>query len=92
MRSNSDGDDRKLKYANDPKTRKAAQEAFDDRLANNVEYLNTALRLRRQIAAILKYDSWADYITEVKMVKSAANAKQVCHTDFRVSVCFMSIV
>ncbi|KAF8128555.1 mitochondrial endopeptidase [Boletus edulis] len=28
------------------------------------------------IAEILQYDSWADYITEVKMVKSAANAKK----------------
>ncbi|KAG6380319.1 hypothetical protein JVT61DRAFT_8428 [Boletus reticuloceps] len=65
-----------FKYANDPKTREAAQQAFDDRLANNVGYLDTALRLRRQIAEILQYDSWADYITEVKMVKSAANAKK----------------
>ncbi|KAF8452666.1 mitochondrial endopeptidase [Boletus edulis BED1] len=65
-----------FKYANDPKTREAAQQAFDDRLANNVGYLDTALRLRKQIAEILQYDSWADYITEVKMVKSAANAKK----------------
>jgi len=65
-----------FKYANNPKTRQAAQEAYDDRLVNNVGYLDTALRLRRQIAEILQYDSWADYITEVKMVKSAANAKQ----------------
>ncbi|KAG6380326.1 hypothetical protein JVT61DRAFT_8436 [Boletus reticuloceps] len=65
-----------FKHANDPKTREAAQQAFDDRLANNVGYLDTALRLRRQIAEILQYDSWADYITEVKMVKSAANAKK----------------
>ncbi|KAF8421751.1 hypothetical protein L210DRAFT_3510141 [Boletus edulis BED1] len=65
-----------FKYANDPKTREAAQQAFDDRLANNVGYLDTALRLRRQIAEILQYDFWADYITEVKMVKSAANAKK----------------
>lgn len=83
MGSNSDSCDRKFKYANDPKTRQAAQQAFDDRLAINVEHLNTALRLRRQIAEILQYDSWADYITEEKMVKSAANAKQVRHTHFR---------
>ncbi|KAI9567695.1 hypothetical protein HD554DRAFT_2267097 [Boletus coccyginus] len=65
-----------FKYANDPKTRKTAQEAFDERLVHNVGYLDSALRLRRQIAEILRYDSWADYITEVKMVKNAANAKQ----------------
>jgi metallopeptidase MepB len=65
-----------LKYANDPKTREVAQQAYDNRLANNVGYLDTALHLRRQIAEILQYDSWADYITEVKMVKSAANAKK----------------
>ncbi|KAF8128526.1 hypothetical protein EV363DRAFT_1297559 [Boletus edulis] len=44
--------------------------AFDDRLANNVGYLDAALRLRRQIAEILQYDLLADYITEVKMVKA----------------------
>jgi len=65
-----------FKYANNPKTRQIAYEAYDGRLANNVEYLNTALSLRRQIAEILQYDSWADYKTEVKMVKSAANAKK----------------
>ncbi|KIJ13498.1 hypothetical protein PAXINDRAFT_163685 [Paxillus involutus ATCC 200175] len=65
-----------FKYANSPKTRQTAQEAFEARLAKNVEHLNTALRLRKQIAEILQYDSWADYITEVKMVKSAANAKE----------------
>ncbi|KAF8558611.1 zincin [Imleria badia] len=65
-----------FKYANDPKTRQEAYQAYDDRLANNVGYLDSALRLRREIAAILQYDSWADYITEVKMVKSAANAKK----------------
>lgn len=83
MRSNSDSYNRKFKYANDPKTRQAALQAFDDRLAINVEHLNTALRLRKQIAEILQYDSWADYITEVKMVKSAAKAKQVCHANCR---------
>ena len=29
------------------------------------------LELRRKIAALLGYDTWADYITEVKMVKNA---------------------
>ncbi|KAF8439338.1 hypothetical protein L210DRAFT_3504470 [Boletus edulis BED1] len=33
-----------FKYANDPKTREAAQQAFDDRLANNAGYLDTTLR------------------------------------------------
>ncbi|KAF9223776.1 zincin [Gyrodon lividus] len=65
-----------FKYANSPKTRQTAHETYEARLAINVEHLNTALRLRKQIAEILQYDSWADYITEVKMVKSAAKAKE----------------
>ncbi|KAF8843766.1 mitochondrial endopeptidase [Paxillus ammoniavirescens] len=60
-----------FKYANSPKMRQTAQEAFEARLANNVEHLNTALHLRKQIAEILQYDSWADYITEVKMFLDA---------------------
>jgi len=39
--------------------------------------LEKALNLRRRIAAMLGYDTWADYITEVKMVKSGKNAKDV---------------
>ncbi|KAF8452632.1 hypothetical protein L210DRAFT_3499538 [Boletus edulis BED1] len=54
----------------------AAQQAFDDRLANNVGYLDAALHLRRQIAEILQYDSLADYITEVKMVKAQLTQKR----------------
>ncbi|KIJ66993.1 hypothetical protein HYDPIDRAFT_174274 [Hydnomerulius pinastri MD-312] len=65
-----------FKYANSPNTRQSAHEAYEARLAINVGHLNTAIRLRREIAEILKYDSWADYITEVKMVKSAQKAKE----------------
>jgi len=45
-------------------------------------------RRRRRIAAMLGYDTWADYITEVKMVKSGKNAKDVsaphfdCHLSY----------
>ncbi|KAN0088975.1 hypothetical protein V8E55_006032 [Tylopilus felleus] len=56
--------------------------AYDNRLANNIGYSDTALHLRRQITEILQYDSWADYITEVKMVKSATNAKKLLD-DFK---------
>lgn len=67
----------KFDYANNPLTRKAAQQAYEARLAVNVEPLNTILRLRREIAEILQYDSWADYATEVRISKSAANVKEV---------------
>ncbi|TDL22641.1 Metalloprotease [Rickenella mellea] len=60
-----------FKYAENPETRRRMRESFDGRLSINVDLFDQALSLRRQIAAILGYDSWADYITEVKMVKSA---------------------
>ncbi|KAN0094547.1 hypothetical protein V8E55_002834 [Tylopilus felleus] len=62
--------------ANSPLTRQAAQTANDARLAVNVEPLSTMFRLRKEIAEILQYDSWADYVTEERMVKSAANVKE----------------
>ncbi|KAF8128594.1 hypothetical protein EV363DRAFT_1507211 [Boletus edulis] len=75
-------------YANDPKTREAAQQAFDDRLANNVGYLDTALRLRKQIAEI---DSLADYITEVKMVKAQLTQKRFITPDHHFYVVHSSV-
>lgn len=40
----------------------------------NVPLMNEIVRLRQQIATKLGYASWADYQTEVKMVKNAATA------------------
>ncbi|KAJ8519018.1 hypothetical protein ONZ45_g3985 [Pleurotus djamor] len=60
-----------FKFAENPETRKRAQEAHESRLAINVPLLSKALELRRQIATLLGYDTWADYITEVKMIKSS---------------------
>lgn len=62
-----------LKYAENPETRRRAHESYDARLAINEPLLSKALDLRRRIARLLGYKTWADYITEVKMVKSAQN-------------------
>ena len=35
------------------------------------------LELRRKIAALLGYATWADYVTEVKMVKNAKGVVDV---------------
>ncbi|KAH9480466.1 Thimet oligopeptidase [Psilocybe cubensis] len=59
-----------FKFAENPETRKKAQEGHEARLASNVPLLDKALNLRRQIATLLGYKTWADYITEVKMIKT----------------------
>ena len=68
----------KFKFAENPETRRKAHEGYDNRLAINAPLLEKALDLRRQIAKLLGYPTWADYITEVKMVKTAANVHTVC--------------
>lgn len=60
-----------LKFAENPGIRRRAYEGHESRLAINVPLLDRALELRRKIAKLLNYKTWADYITEVKMVKSA---------------------
>ncbi|KZT23430.1 metallopeptidase MepB [Neolentinus lepideus HHB14362 ss-1] len=66
-----------FKYAENPATRQRAHESYDARLAINEPLLTKALDLRRKIASTLGYKTWADYVTEVKMAKSAKNV-----TDF----------
>ncbi|KAH8114574.1 Metalloprotease [Phellopilus nigrolimitatus] len=60
-----------FKYAQNPETRRKAFSSYESRLEVNVPLLSKALDLRREIAALLGYDTWADYITEEKMAKSA---------------------
>lgn len=60
-----------FKFAENPATRQRAFEAYESRLQINVPVLDKILELRRKIADLLGYATWADYITEVKMVKNA---------------------
>ncbi|KAF8631796.1 hypothetical protein AX17_005011 [Amanita inopinata Kibby_2008] len=64
-----------FKFAENPETRRRAYEAHESRLSINVPLLSRALELRRKIGKLLGYQTWADYITEVKMVKSAEGVK-----------------
>ncbi|KAJ7134561.1 hypothetical protein C8R44DRAFT_770807 [Mycena epipterygia] len=59
-----------FKFANRPETRQRAYEGHESRLEINVPLVEKFLSLRRQIAKILGYPTWADYRTEPKMVKT----------------------
>lgn len=59
-----------FRFAVSPTTRQKAYDAHESRLAINVPLLERALDLRRRIASVLGYKTWADYVTEVKMVKT----------------------
>jgi Zn-dependent oligopeptidase len=67
----------KFKFAENPGTRQQAYDRYENRLAINAPLLDKVLGLRRQIAKLLGYNTWADYITEVKMVKNAASVQTV---------------
>ncbi|KAF7792616.1 hypothetical protein EIP86_003713 [Pleurotus ostreatoroseus] len=60
-----------FKFAQNPETRRRAYEGYESRLQINVPIMDRFLELRRKIAALLGYATWADYVTEVKMVKNA---------------------
>jgi Zn-dependent oligopeptidase len=66
-----------FKFAQHPETRRRAHESYEARLAINVPLLDKALELRRKIASLLGYPTWADYITEVKMIKNARGVTEV---------------
>ncbi|KAI0632166.1 metallopeptidase MepB [Trametes polyzona] len=65
-----------LKYAENPDTRRIAFERFESRLTINEPILDKILKLRRQVAQLLGYATWADYVTEVNMVKSGKGVEE----------------
>ncbi|KAG5638172.1 hypothetical protein H0H81_001469 [Sphagnurus paluster] len=72
-----------FKFAENPETRRRAQEGHESRLEINVPILSKALDLRRQIAKILGYQTWADYVTEEKMIKSGKGFLNDLETKLR---------
>ena len=66
-----------FKFAETPTTRQLAQEGYENRLEINVGLLDKALDLRRRIASLLGYKTWADYVTEPKMIKTGKGVQDV---------------
>jgi hypothetical protein len=66
-----------LKQAVDPAAREKASTAYEGRLAVNTPLLARAIALRREIAGLLGYATWADYQTEPKMVKTGKGVADV---------------
>src|SRR5207253_503461 len=64
-----------LRYAaRDPVRRKLMHEALNRAYPANIAVLDSLLSKRYQVARILGYDTWADYITEDKMIGTAKAA------------------
>ncbi|WP_431520165.1 M3 family metallopeptidase [Pseudoalteromonas piscicida] len=63
-------------YGNSDKYRKALMEAFLNRgYPNNQEVIKQLVQARHQKAQILGFDTFADYVTKDKMIKTAENAQ-----------------
>jgi len=43
--------------------------------------LEKALNLRRKLAALQQYETWADYVEEIKMIKTSQAVKDVGFLD-----------
>ncbi|KAJ7288408.1 metallopeptidase MepB, partial [Mycena rebaudengoi] len=63
-------------FAEYPDIRQRAFEEFGARLTVNVPLVDKLVTLRREIAHILGYSTWADYQTEIRMVKSAKRVEE----------------
>jgi Zn-dependent oligopeptidase len=66
-----------FKFAQNPTTRERASQAYESRLAINAPLFVKAIDLRHQIAKLLQYPTWADYVTEEKMIKNAQSVVKV---------------
>lgn len=64
-----------MTYAQSAQARQALWRAYRQRaFPQNREVLNSLLRTRHQLAALLGYPDWAAYVTETKMVKTVQAA------------------
>ncbi|MDP1823957.1 MAG: M3 family metallopeptidase [Archangium sp.] len=64
-------------YAKSGKAREGLWKAYRERaFPQNVEVLKSLLTRRHELATLLGYKTWAAYITETKMVKSAEAANE----------------
>jgi thimet oligopeptidase len=65
-----------MTYAERGDLRRALWREYQNRaVPKNLEVLPRLIEKRHELATLLGYRSWADYVTEDKMVKSAASAK-----------------
>lgn len=65
-----------MTYAKNAEARKNLYTQFKNRgYPKNMDVLQQLLQKRYELARILGYRNWADYITEDKMIRSAANAR-----------------
>ncbi|ANZ74320.1 BA75_01209T0 [Komagataella pastoris] len=62
-----------LKYAVSSATRQRAFVGDQNKIPENAGLLVKAVNLRNQLAEVLGYDTYADYILEVKMAKNSKN-------------------
>ena len=66
-----------LSYAEHGDLRRKLYLAFTNRAApDNLEVLRRLLTLRHELARLLGYTSWADYVTEDKMIRSGRAARE----------------
>ncbi|KAJ7288404.1 metallopeptidase MepB [Mycena rebaudengoi] len=65
-----------FKSAENPATRERAYDEHGARLANNVPVLDKLVTLRQKISRMLGYSTWADYQTEIRMVKTGKRVEE----------------
>lgn len=63
-----------FRHATNSATRKTSFLSYENRTSMNVEVFREIVELRKQASAVMGYDNWADYITEVKMAKTGKTA------------------
>lgn len=63
-----------LNNAKNPTTRKKAYISYENRSTINTPLFKEIMELRKEAAAVLGYDTWADFVIETKMAKNAKTA------------------
>jgi thimet oligopeptidase len=75
-----------LEKANNEETRRRMEEMYITRCKNNTQILYNIIQKRKEIANILGYKNWSEYVLEINMAKTENNVKKFLNDIYKILI------